>query len=279
VWLGFFLHGVLGRFADLAERWESAAVGERYRQHAAELSRALEGMWRGDRYVRATTDAGEELANFDALMAAWPVISGAVGLERGLEAMEAALGALEKDDLVVLLTPALTDASRPFPGRIATYPPGVRENGGQYTHGVSWLVDAFVRLAGEASALGEVELALRLRARAFEIWCKISPLGKTEGERLVAYGLVPHQQPPDIYWGPGYEGRGGWSWYTGSAARMLESAYVLLGLAMRDGELVVPDDLFEPKGTLRVRRLVHEGRAYVPPSAAEPAARAVEPPV
>ncbi len=76
---------------------------------------------------------------------------------------------------------------------------------------------------------------LRLGARAFEIYEKISPLKKTDPETLAVYGLIPTQQPADIYDGWGHGGRGGWSWYTGSAARMLSAAYALLGVGQQDG--------------------------------------------
>jgi len=257
VWLGFFLHDVLIDFADL-ER-EGPAVARADRAEAERLRTALASMWRVERYLRATTDAGEDLIFADALTAAWPVLSGAVDFERGRLAVESALEHLERDNLVLLLAPPFESSSRPFPGRIADYPPGVRENGGQYSHGVSWLIDALVRLSEQAAAKGLGEEAARLRARAVEIWIKISPLAEMTAEHLDRYGLPPHQQPADVYWGPGYTGRGGWSWYTGAAARMLSAAYTILGLKMLDGELVIPPDLFEPKGRLVLRRLVFRG--------------------
>jgi cyclic beta-1,2-glucan synthetase len=265
VWLGFFLHAVLVGFAGFVEEREGDRVAAADRAEAERLRAALEGAWRVERFLRAFTDDGEELAFADALTAAWPVLSGAVDFVRGRLAVESALEHLERDDLVLLLAPPFDAASRPFPGRIADYPPGVRENGGQYSHGVSWLIDALARLSEQAAAQGLAEEAERLRARAVEIWIKISPLAESSSEQLDRYGLPPHQQPADVYWGPGYTGRGGWSWYTGSAARMLSAAYAVLGLEMLDGELVLPDDLFEPKGRLRVRRLVYRGRSFEPP--------------
>ena len=265
VWLGFFLHTVLLDFAEFVEEREGAAAASADRAEADRLRAALASTWRVERFIRATTDAGEELAFADALTAAWPVLSGAVDFVRGRLAVESALEHLERDDLVLLLAPPFDAASRPFPGRIADYPPGVRENGGQYSHGVSWLIDALVRLSEQAAAQGLGEEAARLRARAVEIWIKISPLAESSAEQLDRYGLPPHQQPADVYWGPGYTGRGGWSWYTGSAARMLSAAYALLGLRMLDGELVLPPDLFERKGRLVLRRLVHRGRAFEAP--------------
>ena len=126
----------------------------------------------------------------------------------------------------------------PYPGRIADYPPGVRENGGQYSHGASWIIDGFVRLSEEARAAGDDAGAARLAGRAFTIFEKISPLKKTDPDNLARYGLAPNQQPADIYDGYGHDGRGGWSWYTGSAARMLSAAYALIGVKMVDGEIV-----------------------------------------
>ena len=139
----------------------------------------------------------------------------------------------------------------------------MRENGGQYSHGSSWTVDAFVRARRRGARRGATRRCRRSSsARAFAAWRAISPLGKTEGDALAIYGLAPHQQPADIYDGPGYAGRGGWSWYTGSAARMLSAAYALLGLRMEDGHVIVPDDLFEPRGPLRVRELTIQNRRY-----------------
>ena len=92
-------------------------------------------------------------------------------------------------------------------------------------------------------------------ARAFEIFEKISPLKKTDPERIATYGLIPIQQPADIYDGWGHRGRGGWSWYTGSAARMLSAAYAILGIEQTNGRIDVRSDLFEPKGELQVESL------------------------
>ena len=178
----------------------------------------------------------------------------------GQRTVEAALGGLERAHQVLLLTPWFGEHSPRVPGRIADYPPGVRENGGQYSHGSSWLVDALAQLHDLALAGGDQKLALELHERAVEIWYKISPLGKCDAELLDIYGLAPHQQPADIYYGPGYEGRGGWSWYTGAAARMLTAAHALLGLKLVDGKLTVAPDAFEASRQLRLHRVEHRGR-------------------
>jgi cyclic beta-1,2-glucan synthetase len=210
----------------------------------------------------AFTDDGRELDVTSAMTAAWPILSGAVDGARGAAALEGPLGRLEKADRILLIDKPYTESSQPFPGRIADYPPGVRENGGQYSHGATWIVDAYIRLAELANAHGDAASAARYKARAFTCWKKISPMGKTDGAALAIYGLAPYQQPADIYEGCGHSGHGGWSWYTGSAARMLSAAYEILGLRMHDGNISVADDLFEPKGDLVVKRAVICGKVF-----------------
>jgi len=241
VWLGFFLYSVLQDFAPLAAVREGEEAGTRLRQAAQQLKIALDKQWRHLRYVRAITDKGEELVLDDALMSSWPILSGAADRVHGEKALEHGLGVLERNAMILLLSPAFDQRSRPYPGRIAQYPPGVRENGSQYSHGSSWLVDAALRLAQMQEIRGNIGGAQYWRKRAGEIWHKISPLTHTAPQRWLNYGLEPHQQAADVYHGPGYEGRGGWSWYTGSAARMLTAAHGLLGLEFRDGQLQVAD--------------------------------------
>ena len=262
VWLALFLHDTLVHFAELALAREGEAKARSYRAHAQELRQHLADMWHDDRYPRLVAGNGDWISWFDALMGSWPVLSGAVSFERGRQAAEAALGALERDHQVLLLTPYFGEHSPRVPGRIADYPPGVRENGGQYSHGSSWLVDALVLLSDAARASGSLRLADNLHHRAFEVWRKISPLDKVGPERFDNYGLAPHQQPADIYFGPGYEGRGGWSWYTGAAARMLMAAHALLGIGLEGGELVVAPEAFAPDRELHLRKLHYRGREY-----------------
>jgi cyclic beta-1,2-glucan synthetase len=268
VWLGFFLHGILDAFRHVAARRGDDTMAIRCSNEADRLKTALDTAWLGDRYVLAYADSGEPIMPYSAMMAAWPALSGAVDFHRGHAALDGGLAQLEKEWRILLLTPPFDENSHPYPGRVVDYPPGVRENGGQYSHGASWTVDAYVRLAQLAKEQGDAALAARMMARAFTCWTKISPLGKSEGEQFAIYGLAPHQQAADIYDGPGYEGRGGWSWYTGAAARMLSAAYAVLGLAMEDGETVVPEDLFEPKGDLCVKELRIHGHTYTVGSAA-----------
>lgn len=269
VWLGFFLYDVLRGMVEMAAMRDDEPARTAYAAQAARLAKALDAMWRDGRYVRAITDAGQELLHPNALTAAWPLLSGAVAPERGAAALAADLPHLERADMVLVQDPPFTEQSRPWPGRIADYPPGVRENGGQYSHGSSWLVDALVVGAEQAVADGQTESAAALRAHAFELWWKISPLSKTDPDTWSRYGLSPHQQAADVYSGPGHQGHGGWSWYTGAAARMLVASYALLGLRVQDGELVVADDLLDPRGRLQLRRLTWHGREIAVPKDAD----------
>ena len=171
--------------------------------------------------------------------------------------METALRELEKEKLVQLFNPPYTESDSIYPGRLADYPPGIRENAGQYSHGVSWLVDALLVLSDMAQKKGLAEDHRRYRSRAVDLWRKISPLSHLGADDMAVYGLPPHQQAADVSSGPGYEGRGGWSWYTGGAGRMLYAAYGLFGLRMEGGRLIQPPDLHEPRGSLMIKRIVH----------------------
>lgn len=263
VWLGFFLHGILLDIAPLFEAKGDVGRAERYRERAAKLRAALENCWRGDRYIRAYADDGGEIAPMSAMTSSWPTLSNAVDAARGREAIEKALAVLGLGDRVLLVAPPYDEHSRPYPGRSAEYPPGVRENGGQYSHGVSWFVDALSKLAARAQEDGDSRAAAELFRTAFETWIAISPISKlTTPAAADIYGLPPHQQPADVYNGDGYEGRGGWSWYTGAAARMLSAAYALLGLEFENGELKPRPDAFLPKGELRLERVVYLGKTF-----------------
>ncbi|MGB7976172.1 MAG: glycosyl transferase family 36, partial [Roseiarcus sp.] len=255
VWMGFFLANVLDGFAGLARVKGDDAFAARCEQEVSAQRKALEAGWMGDHYALDFADDGQEIGARNAMTTGWSAYSGACGDERALAAIEGGLKGIERANRVLLLEQPFYEHSQPYPGRIADYPPGVRENGGQYSHGATWVVDGFMRLAASARAKGDYELAARLSARAFEIYEKISPLKKTDPEHLAIYGLIPIQQPADIYDGWGHGGRGGWSWYTGSAARMVSAAYVLLGIGQKDGRVFVRDDLFEAKGELKVRFL------------------------
>jgi cyclic beta-1,2-glucan synthetase len=265
VWVGFFLHDILRTFSPIVAAREGTAAAAACEARADQLRGALECAWRGDHYILAFADSGAILDRYCALTVAWPILSDTVDFDRGRLALESGLAKLEKKDRILLLDRPFDENSVPFPGRIADYPPGVRENASQYSHGASWTVDAMLRLAELSQAEGDAEGARNFKARAFELWRKISPLGKMAGENLAIYGLAPHQQAADISDGLGHAGRGGWSWYTGSAARMLSAAYSILGLRMKGGEILVPDDIFEPKGELVVQSIRVHSRTVARP--------------
>lgn len=248
VWLGFFLHDSLTTLARLAELGGFPADARRYAEEAERLAAVLAKTWRDDHFVRAYADDGRAIEFPSALMAAWPALTSAVDFDRALAAVQSGLASLELDDMVLLLTPPFTRESSTSPGKISLYPPGVRENGGQYSHGCSWLVDALVGLSVRAAARGDTPLAQQLSGRAFGVWEKISPLRHVVPERIDLYGLPPHQQAADIYSGEGYRGRGGWSWYTGAASRMLTAAHALLGIEAIDGDIKLRSLPPDPSG-------------------------------
>ena len=265
VWMGFFLHGILLDIAPLFEARGDQKRAASYRERAEKLREALEKCWRGDRYVRAFADDGREVAPMSAMTASWPVLSSAVEASRGRECIQRALSVLARPDRILLVSPAYTEHSDPYPGRSADYPQGVRENGGQYSHGVSWFVDALVKLGAQARERGDTEAAQELFATAAQSWLAISPLSKFSTPAAGdVYGLAPHQQAADVYEGEGYDGRGGWSWYTGSAARMISAAWALLGIEIQDGQLVLRPDAFDPKGDLKLESVSWKGQVFLP---------------
>ncbi len=263
VWMGFFLHGILLETAPFFEARGDAKRAARHRERAEKLREALENCWRGDRYVRAFADDGREVAPMSAMTASWPVLSGAVEAARGRECIDRALELLARPDRILLVSPAYTEHSDPYPGRSADYPQGVRENGGQYSHGVSWFVDALAKLGAQAREGGDAEAARALFATAAQSWLAISPLSKFATPAAAdVYGLTPHQQAADVYEGEGYAGRGGWSWYTGSAARMISAAYALLGIEIENGQLALRPDAFDPKGDLKLESVSWKGEVF-----------------
>ncbi len=264
VWMGFFLHGILHDFAPIIAGREGQATAARYLARADVLKSALDETWAGDHYIIGYADSGAVLDRYGSMNAAWPILTGAVSPERGRAALEGSLAHIEKADRILLFDRPFDELSSPFPGRIADYPPGLRENAGQYSHGASWSVDAYMRLADHADKAGDLRAVAFYKARAFDVWKKISPIDKLDPEKLAIYGLAPHQQAADINEGLGHSGRGGWSWYTGAAGRMLSAAYAILGLRLEDGEIFVPDDIYEPKGKLIVKSLRVRGERIAP---------------
>ncbi len=236
VWLAWFLVSVLKRFARVAERCGQPDHAEEYREKAKTLAATIEReAWDGAWYRRAIFDDGSPLgsaaneeARIDSLAQSWAWISGTAIQERAERALDAAWEHLVRADdrLVLLFTPPF-DQSEPSPGYIQGYPPGVRENGGQYTHGALWLPMAFVR-RGDGD-------------RAAQLLRLLNPIEHArELEGAMRYAVEPYVVAADVYSLPGKVGRGGWTWYTGSAGWMyrvwLEE---VLGLKVRGDTLTV----------------------------------------
>ncbi|MEN6607026.1 MAG: cyclic beta 1-2 glucan synthetase, partial [Bryobacteraceae bacterium] len=258
IWLGFFLYEVLMRFAEVATVHGDASFAERCRREAdrARLNIDQNG-WDGEWYRRAYFDDGSPLGSatnpecqIDSIAQSWSVLSGAGDAKRSRLAMEAVDRRLVRRDhaLVQLLDPPF-DKSDLNPGYIKGYVPGVRENGGQYTHAAIWAAMAFA--------------VLRDSRRAWELFEIINPVNHAATPAALAnYKVEPYVVAADVYALPPHIGRGGWTWYTGSAGWLyrfiLES---LLGLRLEGCRLrfapCLPADWAEFKVHYRYRETIY----------------------
>ena len=216
VWLGFFLYEVLMCFTEVARTHDDVPFAERCAKEAASLSRNLERHgWDGKWYLRAYFDDGSPLGSsdnpecqIDSIAQSWSILSGAGNPERSRMAMDAVDERLVRREhgLVQLLDPPF-DTSALNPGYIKGYVPGVRENGGQYTHAAIWSAMAFARLDDNR--------------RAWELFNMINPINHgLSAEQIAVYKVEPYVIAADVYAAAPHTGRGGWTWYTGSAAWM-----------------------------------------------------------
>jgi cyclic beta-1,2-glucan synthetase len=234
VWLGFFLYEVLMRFMETARIYGDVSFAERCRREADRVRQNIEqNGWDGAWYRRAYFDDGSPLGSannvecqIDSIAQSWAVLSGAGDDERSRMAMEAVSQRLVRREhgLIQLLDPPF-DKSDLNPGYIKGYVPGVRENGGQYTHAAIWVAMAF-------AALGN-------NRRAWELLPMLNPVNHAMSpEAVAAYKVEPYVVAADIYALSPHTGRGGWTWYTGSAGWMyrliVES---LLGLRLEADRL------------------------------------------
>jgi len=227
VWLAFFLFHVLEQFATLAQSRGDGAFAQRCTTQASRLQEniALHG-WDGQWYRRAYFDNGEPLGSatnpecqIDSLPQSWSVIAGVGAAERQAQGMAAVDARLVKREqgLIQLFTPPF-DTSTLNPGYIKGYVPGVRENGGQYTHAAVWTIMAF-------ALMGDHE-------RAWELFTMINPAVRgSTAQAIQTYKVEPYVVAADVYGVPPHTGRGGWTWYTGSAGWMYRLMIeTLLGL-------------------------------------------------
>jgi cyclic beta-1,2-glucan synthetase len=230
-WLGFFLHSVLTDFAPLAAARGDAARAERCRAEAARLASALEQAWDGEWYRRGYYDDGAPLGSaqndecrIDSIAQSWAVLSRAVPPRRADRAMDSVRTHLIKRgaQVVLLLTPPF-DRSSQAPGYIKGYPPGVRENGGQYTHAAAWIVMAMARLGNGDDAV--------------ELFHMLNPVNHTRtGPDVARYRGEPYAVAGDVCAHPEHAGRAGWTWYTGSAGWMYRAGLEsILGLRRHGG--------------------------------------------
>jgi cellobiose phosphorylase len=233
VWLGWFLVTTLNHFAEIADSREDASA-KHWRESAQKLMAAIDqSAWDGSWYLRAFFDDGTPLGSknnpecsIDAIAQAWSVLAGGPNQERLGKAMSSIEGKLVNEDagLIRLLSPPF-DTTDHNPGYIKGYVPGIRENGGQYTHGAIWAIWAIAQQGDHD--------------RAMELFDLINPVLHSNKNPDV-YRVEPYVAVGDIYDTPGLEGRGGWTWYTGSAGWLYRLCIELFcGLQLRGNSLTI----------------------------------------
>ena len=236
VWNGWFFVTVLNAFGEMAEQRNEANDADWCRACAEQLRVALEEhAWDGGWYRRAYFDDGTPLGSadndecqIDAIPQAWAVISGVANPARAKSAMDAVHKRLVRsaDKLIQLFDPPF-DKGTLQPGYIKGYVPGIRENGGQYTHAATW-----VALATALQRDGE---------RAVELWNLINPVyHATTPQEVQRYKVEPYVACADVYGAPPHTGRGGWTWYTGSASWLYRVGIeAILGFSLRGDSLCI----------------------------------------
>lgn len=216
VWMGWFLIVTLHRFTEVASARGDQETADKLATRADQLARSLnQNAWDGQWFRRAYYDdgspmgsAGQPACEIDSIPQSWAVLSGAADSGRAEKAMTAVWEKLVRPDPghVLLFTPAFRGRGQgqPDPGYIAAYPPGVRENGGQYTHAACWAGMAFAALGDEQKTSSVLDC--------------LNPVKHGDSaERIIQYQVEPYVLAADIYGEPPHIGRGGWTWYTGSA--------------------------------------------------------------
>jgi cyclic beta-1,2-glucan synthetase len=235
VWLGWFQGRILRDFAKVAEKRGDSDRAARYRGEASRLSSVMEQAWDGEWYRRAYFDDGTPLGSaqndecrIDSISQSWAVLSGAAPAAHAERAMDSVRSHLVRRDahVILLLNPPF-DTSHLDPGYIKGYVPGVRENGGQYTHAAIWVVMA-------VAALGSGD-------EAVELFHLLNPVNhaRTPAD-VVRYKVEPYVVAADVYAHPAHVGHGGWTWYTGSASWMYRAGLEsILGIERRGAFLSI----------------------------------------
>jgi cyclic beta-1,2-glucan synthetase len=234
IWLGWFLHTILWEFAKIADARGENARAEAWRLHVSALKAAIEHEgWDGEWYRRAYFDDGTPLGSaegteckIDSIAQSWGIISGAAERGRAARAMNAVYEKLVRgpEGLVLLLAPPF-DNPQHDPGYIKGYPRGVRENGGQYTHAAVWALIAF-------AALGDGD-------KAAELFRMLNPINHAITRSAVQrFKVEPYAVAGDVYSENPHPGRGGWTWYTGSAGWLYRAGLEwILGFRVRGQNL------------------------------------------
>jgi cyclic beta-1,2-glucan synthetase len=236
IWLGWFLSRTIQDFAEICEQKGDHRQAEEFRARRVEIHKALESNgWDGEWYLRAYYDDGTPLGSaknneckIDSLGQSWAVIAGNGDSQRAVQAMESVFTQLVRteEDILLLFTPPFNRTPRD-PGYIKGYPPGIRENGGQYTHAALWSIWAFAQLGQDD--------------RATELFRLINPIYHADSlEDAERYKVEPYVIAADVYSVAPYQGRGGWTWYTGSASWMYRlGVEMLLGLQRTENSLKI----------------------------------------
>lgn len=249
VWLAFFFYDILMRFVAIADFKKDTAFSEECKQQAQALKENIDkNAWDGEWYKRAWFDNGEELGTsenedckIDSIAQSWSVISGAGDPTKRRIALESAYKYLvHKDAQIIQLLDPPFDKSELNPGYIKGYVPGVRENGGQYTHAAVWLIIAFAKM-------GDTK-------KVWELLSMINPAnhGKTAQE-IAVYKVEPYVLAADVYAKAPHKGRGGWTWYTGSAGWMYQLiTESFLGLQQQGNKLRIKPCIPEEWNSFKV---------------------------
>lgn len=236
IWLGWFICTILRKFVPICEKMKDEERAKKYLVTASKIANAIEkNGWDGQWYRRAYFDDGTPLGSsenteciIDSLAQSWAIISGYGKSDRTAEAMASVEKYLIKEDkgLILLFTPPF-DESDLEPGYIKGYVPGVRENGGQYTHGATWVINAFA-LMGEGD-------------KAWNLYNLINPINHTRTPiECSTYRVEPYVMAADVYAVSPHEGRGGWTWYTGAAGWMYRVGIeYILGLKKRGEKIII----------------------------------------
>ena len=236
VWLGWFLVAVLKKIIPVCLEMGESELSERYVNVMNQITESIEkSAWDGSWYIRAYFDNGMPLGSsqnseckIDSIAQTWAVLSEAGNPERVRQAMKSVEDYLitREDGVIKLLAPPF-DTSEMEPGYIKGYSPGVRENGGQYTHAATWVIIAFAKL-GDGD-------------KAHELFELINPINNSRNQReCYTYKVEPYVMAADVYAVPPHSGRGGWTWYTGSAGWMYKAGLEsILGFQKHGNTLLI----------------------------------------